>query len=286
MAMQKISSSSNPRFRSAIELHRSRGRKKQRRIIIFGAREIGRSLAAGVEPIELFFDESVPINKEAALAKIAECSGIDAAIVQTRATRAMFCELAPELFQSLAFGDRSDGVVMTARRPMANLDRLESLASQNSPGPIIVCQSLENPGNLGGILRTADASGAAAVIVADAKTDPFHPNAIRNSAGTCFSIPLAVCETQEAIEWLTQHQFDVCVATPEASNRHDQLDLTRRCAIVLGNEASGVSTPWREKSNEQFHLPMLGIADSLNVSVTGAILMYESLRQRRNRQEK
>lgn len=274
--MQPITSSNSKRYKDALQLHRSRGRKKQGRIIVFGWREVLRAIKSGVRPGEVFLcngkSQGEPLEELRSLLTD-QAGGGDQGDP--------FYLLADDLFQSLSYGDRMDGVIMTASRPdsvLASLDRKLDGESDNSL--IVVCERLENPGNLGGLVRSADGSGAAAVIVADALTDAFHPNAIRNSAGAVFRTPVATGSAQEIRDWLLERKYKILVATPDAEDAFFDKDLTGKTSIVLGNEAAGVSDQWRGDAVEPFRLPMLGIADSLNVSVTGAILMYEALRQK------
>jgi len=271
--MQPITSSSSKRYKDALQLHRSRGRKKQNRIIIFGLREVRRAIKSGVQPIEIFFCDGA--SQPEVLTEIRF-------LLAGKADVTDHCYLlAAELFQSLCYGDRLEGVIMTAQRADTGLDSLDQrMGASSDDSLVVVCEGLETPGNLGGLVRSADGSGAAAVVVADAVTDAFHPNAIRNSAGAVFHTPVATASTVEARAWLLEREYRIFVATPEAEEDFYQKDLTGKAAIVLGNEAAGVSSQWRSEPVEQFRLPMLGIADSLNVSVTGAILMYEALRQK------
>ncbi len=273
--MQPITSSNSKRYKDALQLHRSRGRKKQGRIIVFGWREVLRAIKSGVRPEEVFLTDGASQREP--------LQELRTLLAGRTEPNDYFYLLAEELFESLSYGDRVDGVIMTARRPETDLATLDHRINANVTGKtsslIVVCDQLEKPGNLGGIVRTADGSGAAAVIVADTRTDGFHPNAIRNSAGAVFRVPVAAAPTAQVQSWLLERGYRVLVATPDATDVFFDLDLTGKCAIVLGNEAAGVSEQWRTDSVEPFRLPMLGVADSLNVSVTGAVLMYEALRQ-------
>ena len=271
--MQLITSPNGKRYKDALQLHRSRGRKKQNRIIVFGWREVLRAIKSGVRPDEVFLcdgrSQREPLEKLRTL--LADQSDSDDRLYL----------LADELFQSLSYGDRPDGIIMTARRPDTGLASLAARIDGGGPDSlIVVCEGLENPGNLGGLVRSADGSGAAAVIVADALTDAFHPNAIRNSAGAVFHTPVATAPVSDVQAWLLERDYKILVATPDAEDAFFAKDLTGKSAIVLGNEAAGVSDQWQLDAVEPFRLPMRGIADSLNVSVTGAILMYEALRQK------
>src|SRR5690606_8869888 len=145
---------------------------------------------------------------------------------------------------------------------------------------LLVLESVEKPGNLGAVLRTADGAGVDGVIVADPRTDPWNPNTVRASMGTLFSIPLAVTDTAAARAWLTEHGIRLVAAVLGAPTRYTEADLRGPVAIVLGSEAHGLSDAWRGDDVTAVHIPMLGIADSLNVSATAAVLAYEALRAR------
>jgi TrmH family RNA methyltransferase len=151
---------------------------------------------------------------------------------------------------------------------------------------LAVLEGIEKPGNVGAIVRSADAAGIDAVVVADGGTDLFNPNAIRASLGTLFTCPVCVERTQRAQEWLAQLGVQVCVARLDASRGYDDVDYRLPTAFVLGSEAQGVSAHWARSSYAAIKLPMFGVADSLNVAATAAVLFYEARRQRRYRPEK
>jgi TrmH family RNA methyltransferase len=139
---------------------------------------------------------------------------------------------------------------------------------------------VEKPGNLGAVLRSADGAGADAVIAASPRTDLFNPNTIRASAGTVFAIALAAAPTSDVLTWLRDHDVRIVAARVDAEALYTEADLTGRVAIALGAEADGLTDTWVGDDIEGVRLPMLGIADSLNVSVSAAVLLYESRRQR------
>ncbi len=264
--MQKITSSQNPRLKDAIKLHSSRGRNRQTRIIIIGYRETARAVRAGVQIKEVFLcPEYVAGEVKSELGSLLK----DNAVSQF--------ELTQTLFEKLTYGNRSDGVVSIADRPAVDLEQFPT----NPEGMILIIQSLENPGNLGAIARSADGAGAGGIIVADALTDIFHPNVIRASMGTIFSVPIALTTSEKLQSWLATNQVTTFVANPEATAELFEVDLTGRCAVVFGNEATGVTDEWSSSDYDALKLPMLGLADSLNVSVSASIFVYEALRQRR-----
>ena len=145
---------------------------------------------------------------------------------------------------------------------------------------VVVIEGVEKPGNVGAVLRSADGAGVDALIAADPRTDLFNPNAIRASAGTVFSVPLAAASATATIQWLRAHGLRIVAARPDADRLYTDADLTGPLVLALGSETDGLTDLWSEPDVEAVRLPMLGVADSLNVSVTAAILIYEALRQR------
>lgn len=265
MRVQQITSRHNPRFRNALQLHRSRGRKSQNRFIVFGEREVLRAFQAGA-PLETvcFRDTERDLLQNDPVFERLFRQNLDG------------LAMPDELFQKLSYGDRQDRLIAIGRRPDLSLERLHL-------GPrslVVVLQSIEKPGNIGAVLRTADGAGIDAVILADTLADPLHPNTIRSSIGTVFSIPIALADSQTVRDYLIARNFRIAVARVQASAEYDRFDWTGRTAIVLGNEATGVSNIWREPPSEGIRIPMRGIADSLNVSNSAAILIYEATRQR------
>lgn len=264
--MQKITSTQNPRIKNLISLHRSRGRKKQNRIAIFGQREILRALESGVAAEEVFVCESHA--DPSSVSQLTELTG----------GSAVMCSIEQDLFVKVCFGQRHDGLIMTAQRPQQSIERVFEQASPDAL--VAVVEAIEKPGNLGAILRSADGAGVDAVLVADPVTDWFHPNTIRSSLGTCFS--MLGCGGGSALIYdrLVAEGYEIVVADLAGAEDFYELDLTGKTALVLGNEAQGVSDVWRGAAFQAAKLPMLGIADSLNVSASAAVMFYEARRQR------
>lgn len=273
MKIDTISSPHNTRFKHALKLHTSRGRRKHNQTLVIGIREVARALEMGVLLREFMFDGSM-----------VETEGFSAlkAQIDMQRSDASGHLLTPALFQRLTYGNRDSSVIGIAERPETSLEKLpvtdESL--------IIVLESLEKPGNLGAIVRSADASGCDAVCLADPRTDVFHPNAIRTSVATVFAIPIAAGSSEEVQKWLRENQYRILMARPDAPKCLYETNLTGRVAVVFGSEATGLSEQWNLNSNIHVSLPMLGINDSLNVSVTASLFMYERLRQTRSLSEK
>lgn len=259
----RITSRHNPRLKQAAQLRDSRHRRATGRLLVDGARETLRALAAGVSPIEAFLDEATPSERTAETLAELERLGVTVFPVAT------------EAFAKLAYGDRADGVVLVAEHPTRGL---ADLAPPSAP-LIVVIEAVEKPGNLGAILRTADGAGVDAVIVADPRVDLFNPNAIRASVGAVFRREIAVAPADEARAWLLERGLTIYATRPEAAIVYSDADLAKGCAIVLGSEAEGLSPEWDAVATG-LSLPMLGVADSLNVSAAAAVLLYEARRQR------
>jgi TrmH family RNA methyltransferase len=181
-----------------------------------------------------------------------------------------------ELMGRMAFGDRTDGLLAVAVAPDVSL---EAVTLPDDP-LIAIVEAVEKPGNLGALLRSADGAGVDAVIVADPACDPWNPNAIRASLGTVFSVPLAISDAATIQTWLADEGVRSVVTLVDAPVAYTDADLTGAVAIVVGSEAEGLSEIWRDGTSTAVHIPMRGVADSLNVSASAAILFYEALRQR------
>lgn len=273
-----ITSPTNPRLKRAAALRAADVRRATGLTLIDGRRELVRAAASGVEIVEVFVDARRLDDPPAAefgtrladwLATLA-AAGTHVVTVSERA------------FERVAFGDRNEGVVGVVRfgpRPLGDV-------AVERDRSVFVIEGVEKPGNLGAILRTADAAGLGGVLVCDARTDVANPAVIRASLGTAFSIPLATCSTAEAIDWCRSHDRPVVAATPTGSRLWHETHLRGGVAIVLGSEAHGLSPAWPAAAAEgrirfeSVRLPMQGIADSLNLSVTAAVLAYEAVRQR------
>jgi TrmH family RNA methyltransferase len=261
----RITSRQNPRIKEAARLRSGRERRQRGRFIVDGAREICRAIEAGVSPLEAFVcDELLDAHdNRQALAAVASA-------------HAEILRVSPDVYDKLAFGDRCDGLIVVAQTPPR---RLNDVMLPGNP-IVAVLEGVEKPGNVGAILRSADAAGIDAVIVADGRTDLYNPNTIRASLGTVFRANVCEATTADTLEWLVRHKLPILAARPDSRQLYTEFDLRAGAAIVLGSEASGLSDAWRASSVTAVRLPMLGIADSLNVSTTAAVLFYEALRQR------
>lgn len=260
-----LASPSNPRIKATARLRDRRARDAAGLTLVDGAREVRRALDAGIEVVEAFVCEPLLAGPDARAA----LDALAAATIPVTTT-------SETAFAKLAFGDRAEGIVAVVRPPSLALAGLEL-----PPDPlVIVVEGVEKPGNLGAVLRSADGAGVDAVIAAGPRTDLANPNVIRASAGTVFGVRLAAGPTAEVLAWLRERRIRILAARVGAPVTYTDADLTGAVALVLGAEADGLTDAWQGDDIESIGLPMHGVADSLNVSVTAAILSYEARRQR------
>ena len=277
-----ITSAANPRVREAARLRDADARRETGLTLINGQRELALAIRAGVAIDEVFVDA----DSAAALLQEESADSRDTpdepCLAGLAAGGTRITGLSRKAFERIAFGSRNEGLVGIARyqaQPLASL----AIATDR---PVLVIEGVEKPGNLGAILRTADAAGLAGVIVCDGRTDPANPAVIRASLGTVFTVPLAMASAAETIAWCRTHTRRVVAAMPTGTILWHEARLAGPTAILLGSEAHGISPAWQQASSagtiqlDSVRLTMAGIADSLNVSATAAVLAYESVRQR------
>ncbi len=261
--MKHISSAANPEFKHLqLLLEKSRERKKQRLFVAEGQREIALALAAGLHIETLYIDPEV-ISPEQLPGLIPGSAGIPCVTFESA------------LFKKVAYRENTEGIIAVVR--WAELE-LNSLTLPENP-LVLILESIEKPGNLGAILRTADAAGIDAVIVCNPLADIYNPNTIRSSVGGVFTNRIAVATTEEAIDWCRQKGLRTFVTSLEAASWYHQADYSRGAGIVMGTEATGVSDAWLAAADERIKIPMSGSIDSMNVSVAAAIMMFEVVRQ-------
>lgn len=254
-----ISSAQNPKVKRLLALQqKSSERRKAGLFVVEGQREIERCVAAGFEVETVFW------CKEFAPSPIREDWGAAAVVVT------------PSVYERMAYRGSTEGVIAEVRTRQL---QLADLPLGDNP-LIVVLESVEKPGNLGAILRSADAAGADAVVVCDPLTDLFNPNVVRASTGAVFSVPMVTCTSEECIRFLQERGISILTAQLQDSELYYDTDMRRPTAIVMGTEATGLTDQWRQAATAHIRIPMLGVADSLNVSVSAAILLYEAVRQR------
>ena len=262
-----ITSVQNARIKHVVALQqKSSLRREEGLFIVEGQREIEHCIACGYEITEVFLrrQESGDRSQE----------NTPTATLVT-----------PQVYEKIAYRGSTEGIIAVVKCKAHTLDSLlltpdSRLLSPDSSPLIVVLESVEKPGNLGAILRTAEAALVDAVIVCDPLTDVYNPNVIRASIGGVFCVPTAVCTSKECIAFLKEHQIRILTAQLQDSYDYYDYDMARPTAIVMGTESTGLSQQWREAADAHIRIPMLGRLDSLNVSVSAAILMYEAVRQR------
>lgn len=264
MIQSPITSLTNPRVKAAVRLRDRREREQTGLTIVDGAREILRALDAGARVETAFLAEDLLRTPDAH------------AVADRLRHRPSTLAVSAAVLAKVAYGERSDGVVAIVETPRLGLADLVL----PDGALLVVVERVEKPGNLGAVLRTADSAGADAVVAADPRTDPFNPNAIRASLGTIFAVPVVAASSTETIEWLIERGIRPVAAVVDAPTDYAAVDLRGPLAVVLGSEAEGLTAVWRDPRVTPVSIPMHGIADSLNVSIAAAILLYEAVRQR------
>lgn len=261
-----ITSTSNARIKALVRLRTRRERDASGTFLVEGYRELSRAADAQVEIETLFVCPEWYIggNEPALVDRIA-------------AGGAEVIPVAADPFAKASYRDRPEGLLAVARQFPTELD---GLGFDGTP-LFLVAEAIEKPGNLGTMLRTADAAGLDGVIVTDPTTDPFNPNVVRASLGTLFTVPIAVTDTDTAIASLASRGIRTFATTPDASLAHFDADLTGPAALVVGSEQYGLSDRWLEAADDRIVIPMPGSVDSLNAAMAAGIVVFEALRQRR-----
>jgi TrmH family RNA methyltransferase len=185
-------------------------------------------------------------------------------------------DISPEVFGKIAYRENSDGVVAIAKPKLHTLEYIKLSANPF----VIVLEAVEKPGNLGAILRTADAAAVDAVVVCDPQTDLYNPNVVRSSVGGIFTVQTAVCSSADAAAWLKANNISSYAAELQAAEFYQDIDFRMPSAIVMGTEAEGLTGFWLKNATKRIKIPMRGKIDSLNVSVSTAVLTFEAMRQR------
>ena len=249
-----ITSVQNARIKHVVALQqKSSLRREEGLFVVEGQREIEHCIACGYEIVEMFVLNTLNYTGD------------------TPATL-----VSPQVYEKMAYRESTEGIIAVAK---TRQHRLKDLSLKKNP-LIVVLESVEKPGNLGAILRTAEAAGVDAVMICDPLTDLYNPNLIRASIGGVFSVPVAVCNSQECIAFLKERKIRILTAQLQDSYDYYDYNMQESTAIVMGTESTGLTQQWREAADAHIRIPMLGRLDSLNVSVSAAILMYEAVRQR------
>lgn len=263
---QHITSLQNEKVKQVVKLRQRAERDKQGLLIVEGERELQRALKNNRCPTSLFYCRDFCLGKK-------EPELLD----QCRSAGAEIISCSPGVFAKMAYRERPEGLL--ALVPQVKYD-LAGLKLPDTP-LLVVAEAIEKPGNLGTILRSADAAGADAVIVCDRCTDVNNPNVVRASIGAIFTVPVAETSSEETIQWLRAKKIQILAASPHARLAYSQADLCRATAFVVGEEHQGLSELWMKAADLQVCIPMRGQVDSLNVAAATTILLFEAARQRR-----
>lgn len=289
MRIETITSAQNRKVKELLTLvEKSKARSAAGLFVVEGQRELGHCLDAGFIPETLFICGEVMavqnnvVNgaKTGHLAENIEGKdGLDALIAKAEALnpRLGVVQIPAFLYEKVAYRGSTEGIIAEVHSVPRSL---EDLRLGERP-LVMVLESVEKPGNLGAVLRSADAAGADAVIVCDPLTDIWNPNLIRSSVGAVFSVPVAVCTSADAIAFLKERGIRIFTAQLQDSEWYYDTDMTGATALVMGTESTGLTQAWRDSADAHIKIPMLGRLDSLNVSVSAAVLLYEAVRQRK-----
>lgn len=288
-----ISSRQNARIKEAIKLSKRRHRDEQQLTVVEGSREVERALAAGIIPTQAYICPKRCYSQKI-LTQLT-------ALETERKTK--LYEVTPDVFDKIAYREESGGILLT----IPYFSKEITAISRASANFVAVVEGVEKPGNLGAIMRTADGAGVDAVITCSppllaldqhngdpprssgprvntpqptSGTDIHNPNAIRASLGTIFHVPIVQTTTASATRWLREQQIQIIATTPDGAPPYHQIDMRGPTAVVMGSEAHGLSDAWLHAADQRALIPMRGIADSLNLSTSTALLLYEVVRQR------
>ncbi len=261
-----VTSASNPRLKAVLALRRRRVREDEGRTVVDGYEELALALDAGIVP------DSVLHCPELMLDPVSQ----GALVERARALGSTTVRLSRAVFEKVAYREGPDGFLAVV--PVAGVP-LDDLVLPPDP-LVLVCEGLEKPGNLGAVLRTADAAGVAAVVAADPVTDWGNPNVVRASKGTVFTVPVASATTEEVVRWLARHGIRLVATTPDARLAHTDVDYRGGVAIAVGTEKEGLTEAALRSAAESVRIPMAGRVNSLNAATAAAVVVYEAVRQR------
>jgi len=264
--VQQLTSLANPKVKHVVKLRQRSHRDEAGQMLVEGYRECKRALDHGYQPEMIFFCEELYLKNLNEPEIVRQC--------QERGAELFACS--KPVFEKMAYRERPEGLLIVGphcSRKLADLQLPEHAL-------VVVAESIEKPGNLGTILRSADAAGVHAVIVCDRCTDIHNPNVVRASTGTLFALPVVEAESDEAIAYLKERGFCILATTPHTEKLHADVNLTGNVAIVVGTEQYGLTEKWMNAADLRVRIPMFGLADSLNVASATTILLFEAVRQR------
>jgi TrmH family RNA methyltransferase len=264
--VQQLTSLANPKVKHVVKLRQRSHRDEAGQMLVEGYRECKRALDNGYQPEMLFYCEELYLKNLNEPEIVRQC--------RERGAELYACS--KPVFEKMAYRERPEGLLIVGPQCSRKLADLQ--LPQHAL--VVVAESIEKPGNLGTILRSADAAGVHAVIVCDRCTDVHNPNVVRASTGTLFALPVIEAESDEAIAYLRERGFCILAATPHTEKLHSEVPLTGNVAIVVGTEQYGLTEKWMNAADQRVRIPMFGLADSLNVASAATILLFEAVRQR------
>lgn len=264
MPSEKITSVQNPRVKRAVRLREHKERAKTGLTIVEGRRELARAMSCGVDLQEVYFCPALLTDPDRdTLRKLQD-------------KKVAVIEVSKPVFARMSFGERQEGLLAVCRpRPV----ELADLNVSGKPFYVLI-EGLEKPGNLGAIVRTCDAAGVDALIVCDEGTDVYNPNVVRASLGTVFALPVVRASAGAVLKFFKDRDIRICATLPQAKKNYTDEDFTRPMAVVIGSEQEGLSNFWVRHAESKMKIPMCGTGDSLNASVSAAVVIYEVVRQR------
>lgn len=263
-----ITSTINPKISECVKLMDRRYRDRTGLMLIEGIKELSLALKGGVRIVRIFYNEELfKGDQERTVLKAIAAGGAELVQVSAR------------VYEKIAYREDSFGLVAVANQPTKSLKEM----TLNKSPLIIVIEGVEKPGNLGAILRSADAAGVDGVIVCGKSTDIYNPNVVRASIGTVFTVPVVEAALSDTLGWLKDKGLKTIATTPHTELEYFDADLKGPCAIVMGSEHEGLSDEWLKEADSLVRIPMKGEADSLNLATSATILLYEALRQRRQK---
>ncbi len=266
MAELVVTSPANPRLKEVLGLRRRRAREEQGRTVVEGFEELGLALDAGVVPVTVLHCPELMLEPSSQQALVARARDLGASTLR----------LSRSAFEKVAYREGPDGFLAVV--PVAGV-ALEDLWLPSDP-LVLVCEGLEKPGNLGAVLRTADAAGVAAVVLASPVTDWGNPNVVRASKGTVFSVPVATAPTGEVVRWLRRNGIRLVATTPDTETAHTAVDYRGGVAVAVGTEKHGLTDLALRSADARVRIPMVGRVNSLNAATAAAVVVYEAVRQR------
>jgi len=262
----KLTSLQNDQVKNLVKLRNRRERDRRGLTLIEEALVIRRALDAGYPLVAVYFcQDHLDDDGRDLLQALRDKPGLQ------------LVEVTAPIMAKISYRDHPDGLLVVAdQRPVTLAD-----LTPGEPALIVILEAVEKPGNLGAVLRIADGAGADAVILCGDGTDLFNPNVLRASRGAFFSVPAVTAPTENVLKWLSDHGISSVATSPAATDAWADTDLTRPTAVLLGTEHDGLSDAVLAAADRTVSLPMLGAGDSLNVSASCAVMMYEAVRQRR-----